>query len=479
MQRILWWLRRDLRINDNVVLHHALQDAAQVIPIFVLDPKLLNSKKLAPARQQFMLQALAVLDANLKKRGSYLVMRQGDPTRELSKLVHETNADAVYFHADYTPYARKRDAKVVAALNKAGVKYEAFNDLYLADPQQVLKKDGTPYTVYSAYRKRFEWVVTLPSRYSIKNKIETPRGIASLDVMTLLPVVNKAYAEGGENAGNQLAQNFMARKNGLAQYGTSRNDMGANATSHLSAHLHFGTVSVRELVRMARRKIPTQALQRKSGSKAQHPGENAQIWIDELVWRDFFSQVLYHFPYAARQSFRSKYAQLKWLTDKETFRAWTCGQTGYPIVDAGMRELNVTGWMHNRSRMIVASFLTKDLLVNWQDGEAYFLQHLIDGDMASNNGGWQWAAGTGTDAQPYFRIFNPVLQGKRFDPKGVYVRRWVPELADVPTRYVHAPWRMPDSVAEKIGFTLGKQYPKPLVDHAAQRAQALALYRPA
>lgn len=479
MQRIIWWVRRDIRLNDNVVLHHALNDGASVIPVFIFDPKLFHSKKLAPARKQFMLQALAVLDANLKKRGSYLVVRQGDPVQELLKLVRETDAGAVYFHADYTPYARRRDANVVAALDKAGVKYETFNELYLSDPDQVLKKDGTPYTVYSAYRKRFERVVTLPARCSIKKKIETPREIASLDLNALMPTFNTRYAKGGENAGIKLAHNFMARKNGLAQYSKTRNDMGADATSHLSAHLHFGTVSVRELVRMARRKIPTQALQRKRTSKAQHPGANAQVWLDELVWREFFSQVLYHFPHAARQSFRPKYTHLRWNTDRNTFTAWTCGQTGYPIVDAGMRELNATGWMHNRSRMIVASFLTKDLLINWQDGEAYFLQQLVDGDMASNDGGWQWAAGTGTDAQPYFRIFNPLLQGKRFDPTGVYVRRWVPELAKLPNRYIHAPWRMPDHVADKIGFTLGKDYPKPIVDHAEQRERALALYRSA
>lgn len=478
MKRILWWLRRDLRINDNVVLHHALHDGAAVIPVFILDPKLLDSNKLAPARKQFLIQSLAVLDKNLKKRGSYLVVRTGDPARELLKLVRETQADAVYFHADYTPYAIQRDANVVAALDRAGVKYESFNDLYLADPNQVVKDDGSAYTVYSPYRTRFERVVTIPERYSIKRKFDTPPDLASLDLNALLPKSNAAFAQGGETIAHQLAQDFVTRKNGLAQYSESRNDMGADATSHLSPHLHFGTVSVRELVRMARKEISDVPRQRKrTGGAGRTPGENAKVWIDELVWREFFSQVLYHFPHAARQSFRPEYADLPWETDADLFAAWSQGQTGFPIVDAGMRQLNATGWMHNRSRMIVASFLTKDLLVNWQDGESYFLQHLIDGDMASNNGGWQWAAGTGTDAQPYFRIFNPILQGARFDPAGEYIRRWVPELASVPDPYIHTPWELPADMARRIGFTLGQTYPKPMVNHAVQRERALALYR--
>jgi deoxyribodipyrimidine photo-lyase len=276
---------------------------------------------------------------------------------------------------------------------------------------------------------------------------------------------------GGEHAGKELLNDFIAGKSGLARYGTERNDMAADATSHLSPHLHFGTVSVRELVRRARE--PGGAGRRANGKTR----KNAQVWMDELVWREFFSQVLYHFPYAARRAFRLQYAELRWDGDNAAFEAWREGRTGYPLVDAGMRQLKATGWMHNRARMVTASFLTKDLLLNWQEGEDYFLRTLVDGDMASNNGGWQWAAGTGTDAQPFFRIFHPVRQSKRFDPQGEYIRRWVPELEKVPTRYIHTPWEMPEETAGAAGVKIGKEYPLPIVDHALQRERALEMYR--
>ena len=476
MQRILWWLRRDLRVQDNLTLHQALQNAAAVIPVFVLDAQLWRSEKLAPARKQFLLESLVELDAQLRKRGSYLIVREGDAARELVHLARETQADAVYFHADYTPYARKRDTRVMAALDAAGIDYAAFNDIYLADPNQVLKDDGTPYTVFTRYRMRFEQNVAVPARYALNQNLNTPPHISSLDVQNLITARNSNYARGGATVGMQLAHDFISRQNGLAAYGESRNDMAADATSHLSPHLHFGTVSVRELIRLAREAFSESSARRKQVS-ARTSSENAKVWIDEIVWREFFNHVLYHFPRAAHSAFRAEYANLNWDNDAEFFQAWCEGRTGYPIVDAGMRQLRETGWMHNRARMITASFLTKDLLADWRMGEKFFMQNLIDGDMASNNGGWQWAAGTGTDAQPYFRIFNPMLQGARFDPTGAYVRRHVPELAKVPVEYIHAPWEMPHAVMTRIGFQLGRDYPKPIVVHATQRERALALYK--
>lgn len=478
MQRIIWWLRRDLRIQDNLTLHQALQNAAAVIPVFVLDAQLWHSEQLAPARKQFLLDSLVALDAALRARGSYLIVRQGNPAREIETLARETQADAVYFHADYTPYAHKRDLRVMAALDAAGIDYATFNDLYLADPNQVLKDDGTPYAVYTRYRLRFEQNISIPASYTTTANLNTPPNLATLNLKTLESARNASFARGGAMEGMQLARDFVARENGIGQYSVSRNEMAADATSHLSPHLHFGTVSVRELVRMARAAFPTTPLARKqTGGTAHSAGENAKVWIDEIVWREFYSHVLYHFPHAAERSFRPEYETLAWENDAAFFRAWCEGRTGYPIVDAGMRQMLQTGWMHNRTRMITASFLTKDLLIDWRMGEKFFLQNLIDGDMASNNGGWQWAAGTGTDAQPYFRIFNPMLQGARFDPTGAYVRRHVPELAKVPAEFIHAPWLMPADVAKHIGFELGRDYPKPLVEHATQRDRALALYK--
>lgn len=460
MQRIIWWLRRDLRLTDNITLHYALRDAASVIPVFVLDSRLVNGDTISSARRQFLYDSLADLDAQLRKRNSRLIFRRGDSLRELTKLVKQTQADAIYFHRDYTPYARRRDERVVNALDMLGVHVEQFDDNYLAAPEQVLKDDGSPYTVYTRYRLRFEERINAPNHFAARGDLNIPRDITSLDIPTIKP--NEHFARGGETEGLKLARAFIKRDDGLLLYKDLRDVMARDATSHLSPHLHFGTVSVRELVRAARKA---------------NAGKQGKTWIDELVWREFYAHVLWHFPYAVHGAFRRAYDSLAWENDKEKFAAWCEGRTGYPIVDAAMRQLVTTGWMHNRARMIVASFLTKDLLVDWRWGEKYFMQHLIDGDVASNNGGWQWAAGTGTDAQPFFRIFNPMLQGARFDADGAYVKRWLPELARVPAKYIHAPWTMPADVARRAGIEIGKDYPKPMVDHAIQRERALKMYR--
>jgi deoxyribodipyrimidine photo-lyase len=389
-------------------------------------------------------------------------LREGKPETELPRLLRETGADAIYFHRDYTPYARQRDERVVRPLNAIGARVEIFDDNYLATPEQILKDDGTPYTVYTRFRMRFEERYSTPARYSTRGHFNAPRGIASLDLPRLTPTRNPLFARGGEREGKKLAREFMRRADGLSRYRDTRESMALDATSHLSPHLHFGTVSVRELYRAAR--------------KAE-AGKQGKTWLDELVWREFYMQVLWHFPHAARGAFRREYDKIVWENDAEKFAAWCVGRTGYPVVDAAMRQLNATGWMHNRARMIVASFLTKDLLIDWRWGEKYFLQNLIDGDIASNNGGWQWSAGTGTDAQPFFRILNPILQGVKFDPRGEYVKRWVPELARVPEKYIHTPWQMPREIALAARVEIGKDYPAPIVDHAIQRENALRIYK--
>lgn len=460
MRRIIWWLRRDLRVTDNVTLHYALRDAASIIPVFILDTRLLNSDKLAPARKQFLFDSLADVDARLRARGGRLIVRRGEPARELTHLVRETQSEAVYFHRDYTPYARRRDARVMDTLRALGVRVEVFDDNYLATPEQVLKDDGAPYTVYTRFRLRFEECVIIPNRYATSGDLNTPHDIASLDVPRIER--NARFACGGESEGQKLARAFFHRADGLRAYRDVRDFLARDATSHLSPHLHFGTVSARELVRAAREV---------------NAGAQGKAWIDELVWREFYAHVLWHFAYAAHSAFRREYEDIAWENDAQKFAAWCAGRTGYPIVDAGMRQLNATGWMHNRARMIVASFLTKDLLIDWRWGEKYFLQHLIDGDIASNNGGWQWSAGTGTDAQPFFRIFNPLLQGAKFDPDGAYVKRWIPELARVPREYIHAPWLMPRDIALSVGVEIGTDYPAPIVEHAVQRERALAMYK--
>lgn len=478
MTRVIWWLRRDLRLADNLALHQALRDAASVIPAFILDARLLESKLLAPARRQFLFDSLGDLDAQLRARGSRLILQQGDPARVLLDLSRETAADAVYFHRDLTPYARRRDERVTRSLQAAGIRVETFDELYLAAPDQVVKDDGTPYAVYTPYRNRFEQVVTLPPRYATRGELNTPPDITSLDLLAWTGAHNSQFARGGEIEGQKLARAFMRRADGLVRYGILRDNLAREATSRLSPHLHFGTVSVRELARRAHTLAaasPTPLKRRNEGPAVDANGAGA--WLGELIWREFYAQVLWHFPHAARQSFRHEYANLPWENDAEEFAAWREGRTGYPIIDAAMRQLRATGWMHNRARMIVASFLTKDLLIDWRWGERHFMQNLIDGDMSSNNGGWQWSAGTGTDAQPFFRIFNPIEQGKRHDATGDYVRRWLPELARVPDPYIHAPWQMPREASHLAGIEIGKDYPRPIVDHAQARARALVRYR--
>ena len=412
-----------------------------MVPAFVLDPRLLAGA--APARRAFLLDALADLDSRLRKRGSYLVVRWGDPAQQIPALAREAGAGAIYFHRDLTPYARRRDARVGRELAAAGIDARSLSDGYLAPPEDVLKPDGTPYTVYTPYRRRFEQVVPLPETYTTGRPLHTPPGLASYDWRALAPARDARRTRGGETAGLARAKAFL-QGDGLLRYAETRDILAAEATSHLSADLHFGTISVRALVRDAR------------AARADAPAparRSIDVWLGELIWREFYAQVLWHFPHAARGAFRRGYDALPWKNDPKLFAAWCAGRTGYPIVDAAMRELNESGFMHNRARMIVASFLTKDLLIDWRWGERYFLQHLVDGDMANNNGGWQWAASTGTDAQPFFRIFNPIAQAERYDPRGEYVRRWVPEVADADA------------------------YPAPIVDHAVQRRRALVLYR--
>jgi deoxyribodipyrimidine photo-lyase len=412
------------------------------------------------------------VDVRLRKQGGRLILRYGNPVDELPKLAKEAQADAVYFHRDYPPFARRRDEQVTHALATLGVRVETFDDNYLAAPTQVLKDDGTPYVVYTRFRLRFEERIIIPDLYDTHRNLNTPPSIVSLIPSTIASRIkiqdlrgDVLSCQGGESCARELLADFVKRDDGLACYRDTRDFMAQDATSHLSPHLHFGTISVRELVRAA------------SAQNDRANIKQAKTWVDELAWREFYSSVLWHFPHAARSSFKREYDNLVWDNHSEKFEAWCQGRTGYPIVDAGMRQLNATGWMHNRARMIVASFLTKDLLIDWRWGEKFFLQHLVDGDVASNNGGWQWAAGTGTDAQPFFRIFNPLLQSQKFDARGDYIRRWVPELARVPAQYIHEPGKMPVDVARRAGIEIGKEYPLPIVDHAIQRELALAMYR--
>ncbi len=460
MRTTLWWIRRDLRLADNQALASALRGADQVIPVFVLDPVLLASPYVGEKRLAFLFEGLRILDADLRVHGSYLVVRRGDPVTMLEELVEETGAAMVYAERDVSPYATRRDAAVGRR-----VPLRLSHGLTVHPPEAVCKADGDPYVVYTPYSRTWK-TLPLPSRGELlpaPDAIPTPRHLAS-ERIPESPRLELPFAP-GESAAQRRLMAFAEAQ--MHAYDRLRDCVDLDATSGLSPYLRFGMISARRVAVTA-----LDAMEEAVGAARQ----GAVTWLNELIWREFYISILMHFPEVRRRSFREVYRHLLWDNDREAFLAWQEGRTGYPIVDAAMRQLLATGWMHNRARMIVASFLTKDLLVDWRWGERHFMQHLIDGDPAANNGGWQWTAGTGTDAAPYFRVFNPVLQSNRYDPEGAYIRRWVPELADVPDEVIHHPWTMSRARQERSGCIVGLDYPAPIVEHKVARERAIAAY---
>lgn len=391
-------------------------------------------------------------------------MRSGDPLQVLSGLFAEVSAEAIFAEEDYSPYARTRDQKVSEHLP-----LHLTPGLTVHPPGSVVKSDGSPYTVFTPFSKAWmaqPWPGTpLPA----PQEIPTPANVNSEGIPTESGSTNGILFAPGEKEAHRRLAAFS--ESAIYQYQEDRNRMDLPATSTLSPYLRFGMLSARQAAAAAR--------------KAQDQAVNevfqrgAETWLNELIWREFYIAILYHFPFVRQTAFRPTFRKLPWINNKDDFAAWTQARTGYPLVDAAMRQLVNTGWMHNRARMISASFLVKDLLVDWRWGERWFMQHLIDGDPAANNGGWQWSAGTGTDAAPYFRIFNPVLQGRKFDPVGNYIRRWLPELADIPARFIHNPWEMPAEMQVQLGCVIGRDYPAPVIDHAFARQRALDVYRKA
>lgn len=451
---VIWWIRRDVRLHDNPALQAALQQAETVIPVFILDAKLLARSN--PRRNAFLFENLRQLEKELQQRGSRLVVRRGDPRNCLQQILRESNAHMIFAQRDYSPYAQTRDADIAAVLPltlTAGITIQPES--------KVRKEDGTPYTVFTPYART--WMEHLdpitifepPTRF---------QPIADMYSEPIPPSQSDPFFPAGEENALQQLRSFLSDQ--ALSYHQDR-DMPAEAgTSRLSACFHLGVLSSRLAFHEAH------SLAHDSPKRS-----GFDTWINELLWREFFTMILANFPQVVEGPFREKYSRLKWRNDEREFIAWKNGLTGYPLVDAGMRELQETGWMHNRVRMVAASFLCKDLLINWQWGEEWFLQTLIDGDLAANNGGWQWSAGTGTDAVPYFRVFNPITQSKRFDSAGNYIRRWLPELSTIPAQYIHTPWKMPLEVQQDCGCRIGIQYPSPLVEHATARQRTLAVYR--
>ena len=450
----LLWFRRDLRVADHVALHAAVEHD-RVVPVFCLDDRLLDGRHASGPRTQFLLECLQDLDGSLRERGSGLVIRHGAPERELPALAREVEASAIHCTGDVGPFARRRDRGIGELVAHPG--------LNVVDEVEALcTQQGRPYTVFSPFHRTW---LGAPRRAVLRAPQELPplpssvtKGrIPSLRSLGLEQEVSDPLP-GGEAAGRERLKRYLA--DGVRSYHDDHDQLGGDRSSRLSAYLHFGCVSAREV----EDRLP--------------PGAGPDAFRRQLCWRDFYAHVLFHHPRNARSEFQERYRGMRWSRAEQAFTAWCDGRTGFPLVDAGMRQLRREGWMHNRARLVVGSFLTKDLGIDWRWGERHFMRFLIDGDEANNNGNWQWIASVGVDPQPaYRRIYNPARHMERYDPDGEYVRRYVPELADVPGRYLGEPWTMPEDVQREAGCVIGTDYPEPIVDHAEARRAALDRYR--
>lgn len=462
----IWWIRRDIRLHDNQVLATLQQQVSQIIPLFIIDPFFAESPYTNQNRWAFLLNSLRELDSKLQTRGSRLIVKKGDPYDVLQGMVKEYGVNLILAEEDYSSYAQQRDQQI-----QADLPLQLVGSPAIRPPGSVQKKAGGPYTVYTPFKKTWRGMA-LPRQAEIlppPTTLQTPDDIASDGLPDSPTLPEDSPFRAGEQEGRRRLTMFAKEK--IYAYDDQRDWMAEDGTSQLSPYLRFGLVSARETAVTA-----LNAISSTTNKKAK---ENAQVWLDELIWRDFYIQIMAQFPRVLKGNFHQQYDGLAWHNDKTEFEAWCEGKTGYPIVDAGMRQLKAIGWMHNRARMLVASFLVKDLLIDWRWGEKWFMQNLLDGDPASNNGGWQWAAGTGTDAAPYFRIFNPTTQSKKFDPDGVYIRRWVPELAQVKNKYIHEPSKMSTSEQKQAGCVLGQDYPEPIVNHKEARQRTLDAYKKA
>ncbi len=470
------WLRRDLRLQDQPALTAACADCDDVIPLFVFDDPLLRSRQFGSPCVTFMLSCLDELAGALAARRLALQWRRGNQIDEVIRFVADVKADAVYWSRDYEPLAIQRDRKVQQALMTRRVAVHTFKDHVVFEAEEIRGSTGDPLQRYSVYRARWwtKWHAATPPLLPSPASLRGQRAGGSSPRIALPTVEDLGYQavplsiKPGEKEARRRLRWFL---NGpVHTYVEGRNLPAIDGTSKLSPHFRFGTLSVRTAVHAALGTLTT------GGHWSRR---DVITWIDELIWREFFQQILSSFPQVASGPFRSKDGLPRpcpaGAERNRLYAAWCEGQTGYPLVDAGMRQLNQTGWMHNRVRMVVASFLIKDLRIDWQSGERYFMQQLIDADLAANNGNWQWASSTGTDSMPGYRIFNPMLQSRKFDPEGTYVRQYVPELAAVPTDRIHAPHLMTQEEQALAGCRIGIDYPSPIVNHRQAREEYLAL----
>jgi deoxyribodipyrimidine photo-lyase len=461
MKTIIVWFRNDLRVHDHPALSLAVQDADYVIPIFILDKSLLTGERYSPNRNRFLLECLQDLKHSLQKMGADLIIRDGDAQAVLSKLAKDHNADAIYYSADYTPYAIARDKQLKQ--NLEGVEFRSFGGrLAVSALEKLRTKAGTVHKVFTPFYNNWLQIqrrelAEVPSGISLPGDIDCG-ALPSLGDIADSKDLSPNALPGGETKGRQRLQDFI--EDGISTYKDASNDMATDATSRLSSYLHFGCLSPREIETL----LPE--------------GVGATAWYRQLAWREFYHYIIFNNPGNRTQEFQERFRALKWDDNPKLLTAWQTGNTGYPVVDAAMRQLLAEGWMHNRARLIVGSFLTKDLWIDWRLGEAYFMKLLIDGDVANNNGNWQWIASVGVDPAPvYRRLYNPTTQQKNYDPTGAYVRKYVPELANVPDKYLAEPWTMPEDIQHESNCVIAEDYPAPIVDHKVARVQALEHYQ--
>jgi deoxyribodipyrimidine photo-lyase len=469
------WFRNDLRLADQPALNAAVRRGGAVIPVFVWAPDEEGTWPPGAASRWWLHHSLAALAESLEKKGSRLILAAGPTQQALEKLVRQTGATAVFWSRRYEPAARERDERIEKNLRALNIDVETFNASLLFEPHDVATKKDKPFQTFTPFWKACcsldEPSKPLPAPKDLHAPDKWPAS-KTLKSLALLPKID--WAAGMREActpGEQGAQHALHEflSDALQAYEPDRDRPDRAGSSRLSPHLHFGELSPRQAWHTVRTK--------RQHSRGAETAASAETYLRELGWREFAHHLLYHFPQTTDAPLREQFGRFPWQKDAASLHAWQRGLTGFPIVDAGMRQLWSTGWMHNRVRMLVASFLVKDLLISWQSGARWFWDTLVDADLANNTLGWQWTAGCGADAAPYFRIFNPIAQAERFDPEGVYIRRWVPELAKMPARWIHDPAAAPAEVLKKAGVVLGRTYPRPIVDHAAARARALEAFK--
>ena len=473
-KQVIVWFQEDLRLDDNPALFHALRDSERILPLYIYDTARAESFAYGGAAKWFLHHALDALSSRLKNKGAHLHICRGDPLEVLPRLCKACGIDAVYQNELYQPYTRQRDQELSKILSQQDVGFESFAGRLLHDPDKIKTKGGDPYRVFTPFWRACTETNIDPHIFPCPETINalSIRGGETLESLKLLPTAPN-WASGFEGEWDVSEKGARGRlqaflETGVTGYKDKRNFPALPHTSKLSPYLQWGLISPGQI---------WQAVQDWALAHGKTGDKDVVHFLSEVGWREFSYHLLYHFPDLPHKNLNSRFDEFPWgEPDPKVLNAWQRGQTGYPLIDAGMRELWATGWMHNRVRMVVASFLVKHLLIHWHHGEKWFWDTLVDADLASNSASWQWVAGCGADAAPYFRVFNPILQSKKFDPKGEYIRKWVPEIADLPDEYIHEPWTVPSDIFNPSKFKVGRDYPLPIVDHDKGRIRALEAY---